>query len=226
MKKNVLVIGGYGDIGKSISTKFSKLYNVTSTKREELDLSSDRSIESFLENIQTGFEHIVFCAAENSPKLFLESEFSDIEKSIQINFLSITRILHTLSKKNLINHGGTVTIISSLYSYFGRLKRLPYSVSKHALSGLVKNLAIELSRYKVRVNSVSPGFIDTKLTRKNLNKHEIENIKNCIPSGFLGSPDDIGNIVFFLSSENSQYINGQDIIADGGFSIGGFMGLE
>ena len=226
MKKNVLVIGGCGDIGQSISKLFSESYVVTATNRIELELSSIDSIDLFLNSNKKIFEHVVFCAAENSPQLFCKSEFFDIEKSIQINLLSITKILHSLIKSNSINSGGTIVIISSLYSYFGRIKRLPYSVSKHALNGLVKNLAIELSLSKIRVNSVSPGFIDTKLTRKNLNNDEIKDIEKHIPSGSLGKPDDIGNIVQFLSSQESKYINGQDIIADGGFSVGGFMGLK
>ena len=79
---------------------------------------------------------------------------------------------------------------------------------------------------KIRVNSVSPGFIDTKLTKKNLSDSEIENLKDKIPAGKLGSPEDVANIVFFLASENAQYINGQDIIVDGGFICGGFMGIN
>ena len=120
----------------------------------------------------------------------------------------------------------TITIISSIYSYLGKIKRFPYSVSKHALNGLVKNLAIEMSRDNIRVNSVTPGFIDTKLTRRNLSEEEIQKIKKTIPCGDLGTVDDIANVVIFLSSDNAKYINGQGIIVDGGFICGGFLGLE
>lgn len=226
MSKEVLVIGGSGDIGSSIVKKFSEEHKVKSTSREELDLSSDRSIDSFLSSNNKIFDYVIFCAADNNPCYFGDEEYDNIVKSIKINLLSITKILHSLIKSNSINPGGSIIIISSLYANFGRLKRFPYSVSKHALLGLVKNLALELSSRKVRVNSVTPGYIDTKLTRKNLKKEEIKKIEECIPSGNIGSPKDIANVVFFLASPLGSYINGQDIIADGGYSCGGFLGLE
>ena len=226
MKKKVLVIGGSGDIGLSITKIFSNSYVVFSTSREELDLSSKENINAFIENNHNRYDHIVFCAANNDPNEFTSIDYSEIENSVQVNLFSIIEILHAFLKRNLINKKGSIIIISSLYSHIGRSKRFPYSLSKHALSGLVKNLSIECSQMKIRVNSVSPGFIDTKLTKKNLSDSEIENLKDKIPAGKLGSPEDVANIVFFLASENAQYINGQDIIVDGGFICGGFMGIN
>ena len=226
MSKEVLVIGGSGDIGSSIVEKFSEEHVVKSTSREELDLSSDSSVDSFLSLNNKIFDHVIFCAAENNLCNFGDEEYANIEKSIKINLLSFIKILHSLIKSNSISSGGSIIIISSLYANFGRHKRFSYSVSKHALSGIVKNLAIELSERKIRVNSVSPGFIDTNLTRKNLKKDEIKKIEEYIPAGNIGSPIDIANLVFFLSSTFGSYINGQDIIADGGYSCGAFFGLE
>ena len=226
MKKKVLVIGGAGDIGSSIVNTFNETYTVKSTSRKELDLSSDNSISLFLNSNKTNYDHIIFCAADNNPEEFVKTTYKNLEKSIKINFLSFTEIIHFLLKNNQINEGGSIIVISSLYSYFGRYKRFPYSVSKHALFGVIKNLALELSSRKIRVNSISPGFINTKLTRKNLNIEDIKRIEKNIPSGNIGNPEDIANIALFLSSSSGSYINGQDIIADGGYSCGGFMGIE
>ena len=226
MKDNILIIGGFGDIGSSIVKIFSKNYKVTATSRNDLDLSSKESISIFLKLNKKKFKHVIFCAAENSPDYFKDMQFEEIYESIQVNLLSITEILHYFYGRNMICKNGSIIIISSLYSYFGKLKRFPYSVSKHALTGLVKNLAIEMSSSKIRVNSVTPGFIDTKLTRKNLNEEDILKIKSNIPCGNLGIPEDIAKVVYFLSSDNGKYINGQDIIVDGGFICGGFLGLE
>tara|TARA_B100001093_G_C26848283_1_gene1023883 strand:+ start:3521 stop:4201 length:681 start_codon:yes stop_codon:yes gene_type:complete len=226
MKDNILIIGGFGDIGSSISKKFSETYQVTSTSRDELDLSSKKSISNFLKVNKKKFKHIIFCAAENYPNYFKEMKYEEIYNSIQVNLLSITEILHFYYTNNMISNHGTITIISSIYSYLGKIKRFPYSVSKHALNGLVKNLAIEMSHENIRVNSVTPGFIDTKLTRRNLSDEEILEIKKTIPCGDLGAVDDIANVVTFISSDYAKYINGQDIIVDGGFLCGGFLGLE
>ena len=226
MKKNILVIGGSGDIGAAIVSTFSSSCSVESTSRKELDLSSKKSISSFLSNKKDIYDTVIFCAAENNPKYLADMQYEEILKTLQINLLSITEILHKLYCSDQIQNNGSIVILSSLYSIVGRLKRFPYSVSKHALDGLVKNLAIEMSQKKIRINSVSPGYIDTKLTRRNLSDEEISKIEKLIPNGNLGKPQDIAEIVKFLSSENSMYINGQNIVADGGFICGGFMGLE
>ena len=116
-------------------------------------------------------------------------------------------------------------MISSLYGLFGRKNRLPYVVSKHALNGACKTLAIELGKKNIRVNAISPGFIKTKLTEKNLSNQEIKNIKKAIPLGDLGKPDDIAHLTSFLISKKGRYINGTNIVVDGGYSCGAFMGV-
>lgn len=226
MNENALIIGGSGDIGSSIVKVLTKKYNLDVTSRDTLDLSSRESIEGFIAKNDKVYDFIVFCAAENIPEYFSDLKYENIQNSIQVNLLSITEILHTFYNLNKINSRGSIVIISSLYAYFGRIKRLPYSVSKHALNGLVKNLAIELCKKNIRVNSVSPGFIDTKLTRRNLSNAEISKITKIIPDGKLGMPDDIANVVKFLLSKDSSYINGQDIVVDGGFMSGGFLGTS
>ena len=89
--------------------------------------------------------------------------------------------------------------------------------------GICKTLAVELSAQKIRVNSVSPGFIDTKLTRKNLSAEQISKLERCIPLERLGRVDEVANVVSFLVSEMASYVNGTDVIVDGGFFAGGFM---
>ena len=94
-------------------------------------------------------------------------------------------------------------------------------MSKHALVGAVKTLALELAADGVLVNSVSPGYIDTKLTRANNDSATIARLEAAIPLGRMGSPDEIAELVFFLASDTNRYISGQDLVIDGGFSIDG-----
>ena len=77
--------------------------------------------------------------------------------------------------------------------------------------------SIELARHNILVNSVSPGFVNTFLTKKNLTKNEITNLKKIIPLGRLAKPEEIGPLVLFLSSKLNTYITGQIIYIDGGF---------
>ena len=87
---------------------------------------------------------------------------------------------------------------------------------------MVKNLSLELAPKKILVNSVSPGFISTKMTFKNNTEEKINDFKSKIPLSDLGDPNDIASIVYYLCTENN-YITGQNIVVDGGYSVGGFQ---
>ena len=91
--------------------------------------------------------------------------------------------------------------------------------------GIIRTLAIELGPYNINVNALSPGFVDTIMTRKNNDDQTIQRIKNSIPMGRLADTEDIAKVAYFLCSDLNTYINGQNIIVDGGFSVGGFQGL-
>ena len=85
--------------------------------------------------------------------------------------------------------------------------------------GLTVALAAELSKKGILTNSVSPGFINTDLTRKILSKKEMNDLSKSVPIGRLGDPEEIASIILFLASEKNTYITGQNIMIDGGFSI-------
>ena len=119
---------------------------------------------------------------------------------------------------------GRVLVISSLYGFLGRTGRLPYVMSKHALNGAVKTLAIEFANHGVLVNAISPGFIGTKMTYKNNTPETISKFVSGIPLGHLGDPKDIAEVASFLCSPKNRYLTGQDLVVDGGFSVGGFQG--
>jgi len=82
-----------------------------------------------------------------------------------------------------------------------------------------KTLAVELAKYNILVNTVSPGFTDTDLTRSILSKSAINELIEKVPLQRMASPDEIANTVLFLSSDLNSYITGQNIIIDGGFSV-------
>ena len=97
-------------------------------------------------------------------------------------------------------------------------------MSKHALIGVVKTLALELASDGVLVNAVSPGYIDTSLTRANNDAATVSRLTAAVPLRRLGVPEDIAEVVHFLGSDANRYITGQDVVADGGFSIDGGRG--
>ncbi|MDB9735873.1 SDR family oxidoreductase [Candidatus Pelagibacter ubique] len=221
--KQTLIFGSSGDIGKGIKKIISdnKIIEINS---KNLDLANINSVKNFKFNYAP--DHIIFVSAQNKPKLFLNQKDKEIEDSLNINLISFIYILKKLLPKIIKSKKKTkIIIITSLYSKFGRSGRLLYSVSKHALLGLTRNLALELGHLGITVNAVSPGYVDTKMTRRNLSKKEIIFLKNKTPLRKLISVNDISHIVKILLSKDCSSITGQEITVDGGISINGSFGL-
>jgi 3-oxoacyl-[acyl-carrier protein] reductase len=112
--------------------------------------------------------------------------------------------------------GGKIINISSIFGVVSREKRSMYSASKSALLGLTRASALDLSKHNVLVNSVSPGFVNTSLTRKILGKKGMKNIIKEIPIKRMATTKDISNLIIFLCSNYNSYITGQNFIIDGG----------
>ena len=129
-------------------------------------------------------------------------------------FLLISKIAEKMKNQGF----GKIVNIASIFGSISKSKRAAYSTSKWGLIGLTKAVALDLAPYNILVNSVSPGFIDTELTRKILDYKEIEELKDTIPQKRLGEVEEIAKIVLFLSSDLNSYITGQNIIIDGGFT--------
>ncbi len=220
-----LVLGGRGDIGLAISKKLQGSgMDVFAAGRADFDLGDPHQIARFFEHQSNSFDVLVHCAGVNHPKAFLALTDSEIRESLDVNLHGFLRITKWCLPHWQKTGFGRVVVISSLYGTFGRHDRLPYVISKHALNGAVKTLAIELASDGVLVNALSPGYIETKMTQANNPPATIERLIGAIPLRRLGSPEDIAEVAAFLCSPGNRYLTGQDIVVDGGFSAGGFQG--
>ena len=219
-----LVLGGKGDIGSAITQKLSlNGVEATGVARTDFDLTCPNQIAAYFKESGNQFDILIHSSGLNNPKNFDELTDAEIRESLNANVLGFLDIIRELTPYWKRTGFGRVLVISSLYGFLGRKGRLPYVMSKHALNGAVKTLAIELASYGVLVNALSPGYIATKLTFKNNSTETIERLVSGIPVGRMGTPEDIAEVALFLCSPANQYINGQDIVVDGGYSIGGFQ---
>jgi 3-oxoacyl-[acyl-carrier protein] reductase len=219
--RKILVLGGSGDIGHEIVKKFSNDI-VISVGSKDIDLSDKQSVEKFNKQ-HSNFDTIIHSAGYNVPGAFESLNLDELEKSVRTNLLGFLPVV-----QNNIDHWkntgtGRVVVVSSLYGFISRYGRMPYVISKHGLIGFVKTLAIELGPIGATVNAVTPGYINTKMTSKNNTPETIEKIVKGIPAGRMGTPTEIADAVAFLASEQNTYINGHDLVVDGGYSVGGFQ---
>lgn len=223
MTKKVLLTGASGEIGKAILNKFQQQdYTVIAPTRQEMDLSDVESIDRYMQTVPDDISVFIHCAGFNSPKEAADLTHQDILNTMQINTFSFHDMLRHLLPNFKNNGNGYILGISSMYGLISRQKRLAYSASKHALNGMIKTLALELGQYNIKVNGIAPGFVDTQMTRKNNNEAVINGFKAKIPLGELALPVHIANASYFLCAPENGYVNGEILVVDGGYSIGGY----
>lgn len=219
-----LVLGGKGDIGAAVCQRLRQAgHQVLAVGRDDFDLTSSTQIASFFETHGGDFDLLIHSGGYNVPKNFNALTDEEIRLCIDSNLFGFLDVVRHCCPHWQTRQYGRIVVLSSLYGFMGRRGRLPYVMSKHALNGAVKTLAIELAASGVLVNSVSPGYIATALTYRNNSASDIDKITSGIPLGRMGEPSEIAKVVEFLCSDLNTYINGQDIVVDGGYSIGGFL---
>jgi NAD(P)-dependent dehydrogenase (short-subunit alcohol dehydrogenase family) len=206
---NVFITGSNGAIGKSIkSTLESEGVNVISYSSKEMDLSSYFNVSNI--PVLDGFIH---AAGINllSPHDSLND--SDLLKIFNVNVFSFVNLCSRLE----FNSGANIIAIGSFYSESVKENRIQYSMSKHALLAAVKTIALEKAKNLIKVNLVSPGFVDTALTRKNNSESRIKDLQSNIPLG-LTEPIHIANMCSYLINKNHG-ITGQNMLIDSGYSL-------
>ncbi|MGL4873516.1 MAG: elongation factor P 5-aminopentanone reductase [Clostridium sp.] len=146
--------------------------------------------------------------------LLMDTKVEDIEELMGVNLLGPIYLAKEASNY-MLNDGGSIINISSIWGEYGASCETIYSASKGGLNIFTKALARELAMAKVRVNAVAPGVINTKMNSF-LNKEEKEELEEEIPMGRFGEGVEVANLVLFLASSKASYITGQIIKADGG----------
>ena len=191
--------------------------------RTDFNLAAPDEIGRYFAVHGHAYDVLVHSGGMNHPKNFEELSEKEIRDVVEVNLFGFLQVLRFCLPHWKQCANGRVVVISSLYGFLARRGRLPYVLSKHALNGVVKTLAIELAEYGVLVNSLSPGYIGTKMTYANNPQNTIDRFTSGIPLRRLGTPEDIAEVASFLCSDRNRYITGQDIVVDGGFSVGGFQ---
>jgi len=147
-------------------------------------------------------------------------ERDELERLFSANVTFISDQLKILMGWDVIKRGGKVTILSSIWEVLTRQEKMAYSVTKAAVGGLVRSMAVDLGAAKgILVNGILPGIVDTPMSRGLLKPEQIDAVQNGTPTGKLLVPADIGNSVYLLSCELNTAISGQSILVDNGFSI-------
>ena len=150
--------------------------------------------------------------ADNLMIRMSDDEWNDV---IETNLSSIFRITKEIVRDMMKQRYGRIINIGSVVGLSGNAGQVNYSSSKSALLGFSKSLAREVASRNITVNTISPGFIDTDMTKK-LKEEQKSALISSIPLGRMGSASELANVVKFIASEEASYITGENINVNGG----------
>ena len=234
--KKILITGATGGIGNCLVEKFNKLEAkivATGTNEEKLkklkekypDIFTERfkldehnKIEKFINDVYEklgGIDILVNNAGITLDNLSIRLSEESWKKVIDVNLTSTFLTCKYSIKKMLKNKFGKIINITSIVGHTGNLGQANYAASKAGIIAFSKSLAIEYAKKNININCVSPGFIKSDMTDK-ISEEFKKTLIDKIPSGTLGTGEDVSNCVAFLASDMANYINGETIHVNGG----------
>lgn len=228
--KNALVTGGNRGIGleiaRSLANAGAKVWVTTRTRSNDCefepllcDFENNEQVIDLAKKIRKlRVDILVNNAGINKIAKFEEIELADWDRIHQINLRAPFQLCQAVLPSMLQNNWGRIVNIASIFGKVSKECRASYSSSKFGLDGLTAALAAEVASRNILANTVSPGFVDTELTRTVLSSEDIANLTALVPMKRLCLPSEIGQAVLWLSSPLNTFISGQNIIVDGGFT--------
>lgn len=242
--KNIIVTGASSGLGRQTAVSCSHLgakliligrnderlqetLSLMDNKEDHIvfrvDLTEYKEVEIGIEEIikETGpIDGLVNCAGISTTLPLNLVSTDKMEEFFSVNVqaaINLTRIISRI--RNFSGNGGSIIFISSVMAEAGESCKMLYSMTKGALTSGTRSLAVELAPRKIRVNSVSPGVVDTPMSRNAVysrNQEALDAVKKMHPLG-LGKPEDVAMACAFLLSDASRWITGTNLIVDGGY---------
>ena len=222
----LLIFGGNGVLGTAIANKFkAEGYEVTfgvrkvtnSADQFQLPLT-DGPVPELLKGQL--FDSVVFAQGANNNDSVINHEPDELTRLFQANVSFITDTTKALMQHNLIKQKGKIVILSSFWEQITRQEKMSYTITKAAVGGLVRSMAVDLGNAKgILVNGLLPGVVDSPMARGLLKPAQIENVQSQTPGHKMVIPQDVANAAYLLGCEDNSAISGQSLFVDYGFAI-------
>ncbi len=232
--KHAVVTGGSKGLGRAISIALVQAgAKVTAVGRDKIALEklageypeiqlwqADVNNESFgIDLAHRKIDILVNNAGMNKPMPMIDVPADTLDQMLNLNvraaYLAAQGAARSMVKAG---NGGVIINITSQMGHVGSPGRTVYCMTKHALEGLTKAMAVELAPHNIRVNSVAPTFIETPLTAPMLAQPEFRAfVDGMIPLGRLGKPEDVAAAVIYLASPSANMVTGTSLLVDGGW---------
>lgn len=203
------------EVGKQIEALGSKALPI---KCDVTELEQAQDVEEKVIGKYERIDILVNNAGIYPQKAFLDMTADDWNKVLRVNLNGVFHCTKAVIPKMVKQRYGKIVNIASIAGAVVGFQNLThYSASKAAIAGFTKSLALEVAQYGINVNAVAPGPIDVGDMTTNTEMYK--QIIKVIPAGRMGRPIDIANLVVFLVSDESNFITGQCIVSDGGYTL-------
>jgi 3-oxoacyl-[acyl-carrier protein] reductase len=222
----LLIFGGTGVLGTAIAEKYqANGYQVTYGVRKIsnpdnqflLPLSEEPVPELLKGQL---FDTVIFAQGANNNDSVMNHSIDDLNRLFEANVTFISETSKALLLHNLIKHKGKIVILSSFWEQLTRQDKMSYTVTKAAVGGLVRSMAVDLGNAKgILVNGLLPGVVDSPMARGLLKPEQIENVQWQTPGHQMVVPLDVANAAYLLGCEDNTAISGQSLFVDYGFSV-------
>ncbi len=234
--KTALITGAGRGIGRACAAAFAQAgAQVIAVARTEANLESlskeypeaieiwvnDVTKESFYKRLEglKKLDVLINSAGTNRPQAFVDVDAESLNSVLDLNVRAMFQVAQSAARVMLKNESGSIINMSSQMGHVGSPRRSVYCMTKHAVEGLTKAMAVELAPKGVRVNALAPTFIETPLTRSMLDDPDFkEFVKRMIPLGKVGQPNDVAVAALYLASDASAMVTGHSLRIDGGWT--------
>ena len=189
------------------------------TRPDEIETAFD----SFETSIGCGVDILVNSAGVLIVGGAMDYAIEDWNRTLAINVTGTFACCQRAAKSMLKQGGGAIVNLSSISGARAGVGRVAYGTSKAAISALTRQFALELGVHNIRCNAIAPGALRTAMTDRVYTDETITFLEGAIPLKRLGSAEDVAAGVVFLAADTGQYISGETLVIDGGFSAAGIL---
>jgi NAD(P)-dependent dehydrogenase (short-subunit alcohol dehydrogenase family) len=222
----LLIFGGTGVLGQTIADKFQAngyqvVYGVrtVSNPANQFQLPlTDGPVPELLKGEL--FDTVIFAQGANNNDSVINHSLDDLNRLFEANVSFISTTTKALILHNLIKHKAKMVILSSFWEQITRQEKMSYTITKAAVGGLVRSMAVDLGNAKgILVNGLLPGVVDSPMARGLLKPEQIENVQRQTPGHKMIIPTDVANAAYLLGCEDNTAISGQSLFVDYGFTV-------
>jgi glucose 1-dehydrogenase len=159
-------------------------------------------------------------AAYSERELFCEADMERFRRTVDVTMWGAFNLLRAASQQMIKqNDGGAIVLVSSPHAFVPVPRSMAYNISKAAVEHMSRTAAIELSDYRIRVNTLQPGWTDTPGERKFASEETLEAAGKQLPFGRLGTAEEMAEAILFMCNPQNNYMTGASLLIDGGITL-------